>query len=148
MAMNIRKYSRTAEVPTASMADIAFLLIIFFMLTAVYSSTRGLEFAFPKDDPQQRDVQPQEAIHVKIVGDKQFVVDRTPMTIEQMAGYVDQKMQEVPDKPVIIHALPDVPYYSMIDAFDVLKRLEVQNISIPTQTEIERWRALGVNVFE
>ena len=38
------------EIPTASMADIAFLLIIFFMLTAVYSSNFGLEYGLPKNE--------------------------------------------------------------------------------------------------
>ena len=146
MAMKVHRYRLPAEIPTASMADIAFLLIIFFMLTAVYSSTRGLEFAFPKDDPTNQNVQPQEAIHIKIEGDGRYVVDRTPMTIEQLAGYIDMKMKQVPDKPVIIHALPDVPYFAMIDVFDVLRRLKVKNISIPTRTEIERWRFFGVNM--
>jgi biopolymer transport protein ExbD len=144
MAIKIHRYRIPAEIPTASMADIAFLLIIFFMLTAVYSSTRGLEFGYPKDDPNQRNVQPEEAIHIKIEGDGRYVVDKTPMTIEQMAGYIDMKMKQVPDKPVIIHALPDVPYFAMIDVFDVIKRLKVKNISIPTKTEVERWKVFGV----
>lgn len=126
------------------MADIAFLLIIFFMLTAVYSTTRGLEFAFPKDDPTQLDVQPEEAIHIKIEGVGQFVVDKTPMSFEEMGGYIQAKMEQVPDKPVIIQTRPEVPYYAMIDVFDLLKQLEVKNISIPTQSEIARWRAFGV----
>lgn len=126
------------------MADIAFLLIIFFMLTAVYSTTRGLEFAFPKDDPTQLDVQPEEAIHIKIEGVGQFVVDKTPMSFEEMGGYVQAKMEQVPDKPVIIQTRSEVPYYAMIDVFDLLKQLEVKNISIPTQSEIARWRAFGV----
>ena len=66
------------------------------------------------------------------------------MTIQQLAGYVDQKMKVAPDKPVIIHALPDVPYYTMIDVFDVMRQLKVKNVSVPTQTEIERWRFFGV----
>ncbi len=141
--MKVHRYRTPAEIPTASMADIAFLLIIFFMLTAVYSTNRGMEFAFPKDDPTQTNVQPQEAIHIKITGDGQYTVDRTPMTIQQLAGYIDQKMKQAPDKPVIIHALPDVPYYTMIDVFDVLRQLKVKNVSVPTQTEIERWKFFG-----
>lgn len=144
MAMKLRVYRSNAEVPTASMADIAFLLIIFFMLTAVYSTTRGLEFAFPKDDPTQTNVQPEEAIHIKILGVDQFVVDKSPMTMEQMGAYIQAKMVVVPDKPVIIQTMAEVPYYVMIDVFDLLKQLEVKNISIPTQTEIQRWRAFGV----
>ncbi len=136
-------FRRSAEVPTASMADIAFLLIVFFMLTAVFTSTQGLRFQFPKDDPTDLNVQPEEAIHIQIIGEGQFKVDGTPMTLEQVGGYVQSRMQQNPNKPVIIQTLPDVPYFVMVDVFDLLKQLEVKNVSIPTESEIERWRALG-----
>jgi len=143
--MNLRdRRRRAAEIPTSSMADIAFLLIIFFMLTAVFATTEGLEFDLPEDDPTQLDVQPEEAIHIKILGEGQHVVDKTPMTLEEMGGYVQMKMQQSPDKPVIIQTEPNVPYFVMIDVFDLLKYLQVQNISIPTRTEIERWKAFGI----
>ena len=143
--MNLRKRLRVpAEVPTSSMADIAFLLIVFFMLTAVFATTEGLRFEYPEDDPTQLDVQPEEAIHIKILGEGQHVVDKTPMTLEEMGGYVQMKMQQSPDKPVIIQTEPNVPYFVMIDVFDLLKYLQVQNISIPTRTESERWKAFGI----
>ena len=77
-----RRQREPSEIPTSSMADIAFLLIIFFMLTAVFTSTRGLQFALPKDDPTQLDIQPEEAIHIKIMGEEQILVDKAPMTLE------------------------------------------------------------------
>lgn len=138
------RLQRSFEIPTASMADIAFLLIVFFMLTAVFTTTQGLRVEFPEDDPTQLDVQPEEAIHIKITGVDEFVVDRMPMSIEELGGYVQTRTQQVPDKPVIIHTNPDVPYRVMIDVLDLMQQLEVRNISIPTETEIERWRAFGV----
>ena len=137
------KLRRSVEIPTASMADIAFLLIVFFMLTAVFTSTQGLRFQFPKDDPSQLNVQPEEAIHIKIAGEGQFQVDRVAMTLDEMGGYVQSKMSQNPEKPVIIQTEPEVPYFVMIDVFDLLKQLEVKNVSIPTESEIARWRALG-----
>lgn len=137
------RLQRAAEVPTSSMADIAFLLIVFFMLTAVFTSTQGLRFQFPKDDPTDLNVQPEEAVHIQIVGEGQFRVDRMPMTLEQVGGYIQARMQQNPAKPVIIQTLPDVPYFVMVDVFDLLKQLEVRSVSIPTESEIERWRALG-----
>lgn len=134
---------KAVEIPTASMADIAFLLIVFFMLTAVFTSTQGLRFQFPKDDPSQLNVQPEEAIHIKIASEDQYQVDRVAMTIEEMGGYVQSKMSQNPEKPVIIQTDAEVPYYVMIDVFDLLKQLEVKNVSIPTESEIARWRALG-----
>ena len=45
--MKLRRFSPGSEIPTSSMADIAFLLIIFFMVTAVFSATKGLAFRLP-----------------------------------------------------------------------------------------------------
>lgn len=139
-----RRLRRSVEIPTSSMADIAFLLIVFFMLTAVFTSTQGLRFQFPKDDPTNLNVQPQEAVHIQIRGEGQFVVDQVNMTMDEMGGYIQSKMDQNAAKPVIIQTLPDVPYHVMIDVFDLLKQLEVRNVSIPTESEIERWRQLGV----
>ncbi len=143
--MNLsRRLRPAAEVPTSSMADIAFLLIVFFMLTAVFATTEGLRFEYPEDDPTQLDVQPEEAIHIKIIAEGNYIVDRTPMTEPEMGGYVEMKMGQNPEKPVIIQTAPEVPYFVMIGVFDLLKYLQVQNISIPTRAEVERWKAFGI----
>lgn len=124
------------------MADVAFLLIIFFMLTAVYASTRGLLFGYPKDEKSE--VQPLESIHIHVRGEGQIFVDRRPATLEQLYGYVQTKLSVAPDKPVIIETDPHVPYFAMIDVLDVLKKLNVKNVSIPTQAEIQRWGAMWI----
>ena len=40
--MKVSKKKTEPEIPTASMADIAFLLIVFFMITSVFSVARGM----------------------------------------------------------------------------------------------------------
>lgn len=142
--MNVRpRLRRSVEIPTSSMADIAFLLIVFFMLTAVFTSTQGIRYQNPEDDPTDLNVQPEEAIHIQIIGANQFQVDRIPADLNQLGGYIQGKMQENPSKPVIIQTMPDVPYFAMVDVFDLLLQLEVENVSVPTSSEIERWKALG-----
>lgn len=143
--MNLNKRLRNqAEVPTSSMADIAFLLIVFFMLTAVFATTEGLQFQFPEDDPTQLDIQPEESIHIKILGQNDYVVDRSPMTDVELNNYIRVKLGQNPEKPVIIQTKAEVPYFVMVDVFDLLKYLKVRNVSIPTKTEVERWEAFGI----
>ena len=45
--MRFIKKDVSDEIPTSSMADIAFLLIIYFMITTTCAATRGLDFARP-----------------------------------------------------------------------------------------------------
>ena len=141
MAFKQLRRREESEIPTSSMADIAFLLIIFFMLTAVFTSNKGIQFAYPENDPNDREVQPEEAIHIKIEGAGQFQIDKRPAySLEEIEVYVEDKMLQSPKKPVIIESLPDVPYFVMIDVFDVMRGLEVKNIAIPSKTERERWK--------
>ena len=120
------------------MADIAFLLIIFFMLTSVYSSNFGLEYGLPKnEDPVN--VQPLESMHVHIMGPGQYTIDRRPATLPQIAGYIDEKLKQNPKKPVIIQTDSQVPYYATIEVLDMCKQLRVENVSIPTSSEVQMW---------
>jgi len=140
--MKLRKEKDKVEIPTASMADIAFLLIVFFMVTSVFSVTRGLEFQLPKNENTPPDTSQEEAIHIHIIpagASCMFEVDQQPMALEEIQIYIEPKLARNPNKFVIIDPEPDAPYRCMVDAFDELKQSEVKNISIPTQAEKAAW---------
>ena len=63
------------EIPTASMADIAFLLIIYFMVTTTFAATRGLDWALPKDEDNPPLVEKEEAVLIEIQPAGNLVVD-------------------------------------------------------------------------
>lgn len=141
--MKLKKEERETEIPTASMADIAFLLIVFFMVTSVFSVTRGLEFQLPKDDnSEQQDQSEEEAIHIHILPAGQnciFEVDQQEMSLADIQIYIEPKLARNPNKYVIIDPDNAAPYRCMVDAFDELKQAQVKNISIPTSAEKAAW---------
>ena len=51
MALMRKKNRPTGEIPTSSMADIAFLLLVFFLVTTVFDEERGLPIVLP--EPQE-----------------------------------------------------------------------------------------------
>lgn len=141
--MKIKKKKSNPEIPTSSMADIAFLLIVFFMVTSVFSVTRGLEFQLPRDQPQNpQDASAEEAVHIHIApsgSDCIFTVDKEVMFLEDINAYLQPKLARNPNKFVIIDPAPTAPYRCMVDAFDELKIGDVKNISIPTAAEKAAW---------
>lgn len=50
--MKFKRKTQEAEIPTASMADIAFLLIIFFMVTTTFSINKGFDFGVPPKEQE------------------------------------------------------------------------------------------------
>jgi biopolymer transport protein ExbD len=145
MKLQIKK--EEPEIPTASMADIAFLLIVFFMLTTVFSANKGMEHILPPKDDLEDAIEPEEAIYIKIFPGGSFEIDKETHSIDDVAvvyEYVNRKVQVNAKKPIIIHTNPEAPYGDMIAVMNVLKQLALDNkqdlaITIPTKEERERY---------
>ena len=167
--MKLKHKDPPAEIPTSSMADIAFLLIIFFMVTAVFSATKGLEFKLPSNEDDNKQAESEEAVFIKVAADGSILVDCKPMEVADVLGYLEPKLTRDAQKPVILYTDPFAPYQAMINVYDVLVTPEkedqaalaakpplpikfgwkVSNISVPTQTEIQDYIGIfGYNPFE
>lgn len=144
--MKLEKRRGDPEIPTSSMADIAFLLIVFFMITSVFAVTRGLEFQLPRDEPDQpQDATAEEAVHIQISASGSecaFTVDQQLTDLADINVYLQPKLARNPNKFVIIDPDPTAPYRCMVHAFDELKQGNVKNISIPTAAEKAQWGSI------
>lgn len=157
--MKLDRRKVAPEIFTGSMADVTFLLIIYFMVTMAFSATKGLDFAVPKEDTTQVQLEREEAIEVKVTPQGTYMVDGRPLPLSGFADYLKGKIvpgklvegKPVIEKPVILRPDLQASYGAMMDAFDELRQMKDKlrlgkdlNISIPTQREIENlWGALG-----
>jgi len=148
--MKVKKKPVPSEIFTGSMADISFLLIIYFMITSAFSATRGLDFALP-EDTQTPEIKQEDAIDVHVLRGGAIQVDGIDKNLEGLLPYVAEKLKQNPDKPVILRTDPDATYGDMIRVFDELRQApekidtEIKTISIPTRREIENlWSMLGI----
>jgi len=126
------------------MADIAFLLIIFFMVTTTFAMTRGLDFELPKKEKIPEEVEREEAVYIRVLPDGTYEVDGRPMRLSEILSYLAPKLINWPDKPVMIHTEPEAIYESMLAVYDKLRQANEENvgfkvraISIPTHSEWE-----------
>ncbi len=125
----------SSEIPTASMADIAFLLMIFFLVTTTFPKDRGLAIVLPEEGVEaqvsQRNilhviVQPNGIIDVRR-GESQQIQQVRPEEIEAVWR------QEVIANPNVIAAVkthPQAPYRYMIDVLDALHAGNAERISL------------------
>ena len=137
--MKIARREIPVEIPTASMADVAFLLIIFFLVASFYSVTRGIQFSLPKHDEAALTAEPEAAVLIEIASDSSLRVDNRSMPLRDLVGYLAPKLQRNPAKSVILQTSLDAPYQAMTDVFDELRQVGVQNVVIPTSTELQTY---------
>jgi len=153
--MKLKKKTVESEIFTGSMADVSFLLIIYFMITSAFSATRGLDFALPEDTTTPQEIKQEDSIDVYVlpgpVDEAPILeVDKNQMPLEGLVPYIAERLEQNPEKPIILRTDPSASYGNMIAVFDELRRAEDEigtkmNISIPTQREIENiWTLLGI----
>lgn len=137
--MKIRRREIPVEIPTASMADVAFLLIIFFLVASFYSVTRGIQFFLPKQDEAALTAEPEAAVLIEIASDSSLVVDNRRMALSDLKGYIAPRLQRNPTKSVILQTSLEAPYQAMTDVFDELRGVGVRNLVIPTSAELQMY---------
>ena len=142
-----------SDIKTSSTGDIAFLLIIFFMVTATFAVTKGLEFELP-DSEMRGDIDGKPSVLVEIAADGSIRVDCRPMEVGEILEYLSPRLNANPGKPVIVYAEDSAEYRHMIRVYDTLYQapdhgMPAPNIQIPTPRIIEQYiETFDVNPFE
>jgi biopolymer transport protein ExbD len=130
-----RKSKVSSDVPSSSLADIAFLLLIFFLVTTTFPKDKGLSIVLPEQGEEaqvsQRNilhliVQPTGIVDVKR-GESQQVVQMRPSEID---GLWRQEVSANPNMIAAVKTHPDAPYKFMVDVLDALKTANAERISL------------------
>ncbi len=136
MAVLDKKKSKVSDkVPSSSMADIAFLLLIFFLVTTTFPKDKGLAIVLPEEGGEV-EVSPQNILHIIIQPNGLVEVKRgeSPQVQVVQAGAIEGIWrQEVSDNPNMIAAVkthPQAPYKFMVDVLDALHVAGAERISL------------------
>jgi biopolymer transport protein ExbD len=94
--MRARARAVSDEIPTSSMADIAFLLIVYFLITMAFTVTRGLDFALPHDRDEPREIQRVESVLIEVLPTGKLLVDSRSQPIEELLDYLRPRLLQDP----------------------------------------------------
>jgi biopolymer transport protein ExbD len=131
----IHRMRPPTDIPDASMADVAFLLLIFFLATTIISDEYGLSLMLPQRvsaTPQvveRRDVM---VISTDASGEG-FFVDDLPVDLDEIPWMVEDRQAGNDRLIVSVEPHPQAPYRAMIDILDELKGAGARRISLRTR---------------
>ena len=133
--LNQNKSKVSDEIPTASMADIAFLLLIFFLVTTGFPKDNGLEVVLPEQG-EEVEVSQKNILHMIVMPGGIVELKRGESTsIQQVRADRIESIwrQEVTANPNLIAAVkthPDAPHRYMVDVLDALQLAGAVRISL------------------
>ncbi len=129
----VRRSRGEAMIPTASMADIAFLLILFFMVTTTVTGEKGLRLTVPRAEATQRIRLRSNVMSVWIdKGNHITIQDNLVKTYDDFAGRVARKLKDKPDLVVLLRVDKDARYALVSDLIEKLKEVKALKLTFAT----------------
>ena len=133
--MKIRKKLRVSEeIPTCSMADIAFLLIIFFLVTTTMNMDKGLGLVLPGFGAQQR-VRKTQICKIWVSASGRVAVANVEMEIPKIKDEIKRRLEENEKLIVSLKTAKDTQYGTFIEVLDQLKLAQAPVISLAVPDE-------------
>lgn len=132
-----KKRKRESEIFTASMADIAFLLMIFFLMTTTIDMDKGINLTLPEKGGEQVKIKKGNIANLLVNAAGQVLLDDEPVEIDQIQEIVRQKIEEKgydnEGKPILIVSIKtarETDYNTYIQVLDQVKVAGATKISI------------------
>lgn len=138
--LNNKKSKVSDEIPSSSMADIAFLLLIFFLVTTVFPRDKGLAIVLPEEQETQ-EISPRNILHLLIQPTGVVIVRRgesqEEQQVEPQAVEAIWRQGFAQNENLIagVKTHPDAAYRYMIDVLDALQAAGAERISLQVLEE-------------
>jgi len=124
-----RKRSMLKQIPSASMADIAFLLLVFFLITTTISMDKGIGQVLPAIG-EELEVNPKNITKVLVNAAGQVLHDEELVPMNQLRARIRNMLAQNDKLIVSVKTHPMTKHQAYIDVLDQLKQAGATRISI------------------
>jgi len=116
------------------MADIAFLLIVFFLVSTIFSNEMGLQIILPEHGEIVK-IRKSNIAHVYVNEQGAVKIDGEPTPIEMIADKAKAMLVKNDSLVFSIKTNPAAQYYYMVRVFDKLKKGGADRISFAPKSQ-------------
>ncbi len=124
-----RKRSKLKDIPSASMADIAFLLLVFFLVTTTISMDKGIGQVLPAIG-EELEVNPKNITKVLVNATGQVLHDEELVSLSQLRTRIKNMLAQNDKLIVSVKTHPQTKHQAYVDVLDQLKQAGSTRISI------------------
>ncbi len=130
----VRRFTQTPGIPTASTSDVAFLLILFFMVTTVFrATTLKLKLDLPKAKSTERILIRRNVAHLFIDNTGRVFIDDSLVPKERVGARIAPKIAENAELVTILNIHEDIDYGIVDVVLDQLKEARAFKITFATE---------------
>ena len=128
MAKKNRRF-KGGSIPSSSLSDIAFLLLIFFLVTTTIDMDKGLGIVLPAEG-EQVEISKKNILNCLINSTGQVLLGDEPVNINDISRNVRQKLQANDKLIISVKAHEKTKYKDYVAVIDQLQQANATRISI------------------
>jgi biopolymer transport protein ExbD len=125
--MNLRRRKREiGEVYTASLNDIMFFLLLFFLITSTLATPNVLKLLLPSSKSSTQSIK--HPLTISVTGDLQYAVNNTPVSPEQLEETIKAAVKDQTDPTALLKIDKTVQVQNLVDLLDIGNRLKIKMV--------------------
>lgn len=124
------------EIPSASLADIAFLLLIFFLVCTTIDVDKGLRLVLPPPDVTEEKIPKKNILNILINDAGEVLLDNEVVNVRDVERIVREKLNENDKLIISVKTTRLTKYKVYIEVLDQLKKADATRISIAEPEEV------------
>jgi len=125
----IKRRFKGGEIPTSSMADIAFLLLIFFLVTTTIDIDKGLGLVLPAEG-ETIEIKKKNILNCLINSSGMVLLGGEPVNLKDVSRIVKEKLRENSKLIISVKTHEKTHYKDYVAIIDQLKIADATRISI------------------
>jgi len=125
----VQQDEEEVELNMTPMLDVVFILLIFFIVTAVFVKEPGVDVLRPETVTQERE---RPTILVAVTAEDEIYVNRRVYELNQLRIVIEQLREENPRAEAMIQGDEEAPIGTVLDVQELLTELGVE-VTISTE---------------
>jgi biopolymer transport protein ExbD len=131
-----RKSKAESEIPMSSIADIAFLLIIFFMVTTTFPQERPMRMPWPEAEATEKlDEQRKNVLHVFVTAEGNVFINDQRIPNEQVSNLIAPMYADNQSLLISLRADRNTPYGTIYNIQEELQEAGALRLTFYTDLE-------------
>lgn len=130
--MNLRRRNRAVgEVYSASLNDIMFFLLLFFLITSTLATPNVLKLLLPNAKSGTQSVK--HPVTISVTEDLKYALNNNPVSVENLEPELTKLIAGQPDPTALLKVDKSVQVQNLVDLLDIGNRLKIKMV-LATQT--------------
>lgn len=135
--MDLRRKNRAGanEVYSASLNDIMFFLLLFFLITSTMATPNVLKLLLPNAKSSSQSVK--HPLTISVTENLEYAINNTPVSSEELEPTLVKMIAGTPDPTALLKVDKTVQVQNLVDLLDIGNRLKIKMV-LATQTSAKK----------